>query len=47
MAAPQSFLNYLSSAEVEGNRSDVYTDTKGNPTAGVGHKLTKRELETY
>ena len=37
----------FSSNEVEGNRSDVYQDSRGNPTAGVGHKLTKRELETY
>jgi GH24 family phage-related lysozyme (muramidase) len=47
VAIPQSYLDYLSSAEVEGNSSAVYKDTEGHLTAGVGHKLTPSELKTY
>ena len=44
---PQSYLDFLTSSEVEGNRSTVYKDTEGHLTAGVGHKLTAEELKKY
>jgi len=32
--------------ELEGRRSEVYLDSKGLPTLGVGHLLTKSELSS-
>jgi len=32
--------------ELEGRRSEVYLDSKGLPTIGVGHLLTKSELSS-
>jgi lysozyme len=32
--------------ELEGRRSEVYFDSKGLPTLGVGHLLTKSELSS-
>ena len=46
-AVPQSYLDFLTSSEVEGNSSTVYKDTEGHLTAGVGHKLTAEELKKY
>ena len=33
--------------EEEGRRNDVYMDTEGNLTVGIGHKLTKDELSQF
>ena len=32
---------------IEGYRDEVYTDSRGYLTVGVGHKLTKAELQRY
>ena len=42
---PQSFKDLLISEE--GSRPDVYRDSEGYLTAGVGHKLTEEDLRKY
>jgi len=41
----QTFLDHLKLRE--GYREDVYLDTLGNPTCGVGHALTAEEQTKY
>lgn len=42
---PQDIKDLILSEE--GSRDYVYTDSQGNLTAGIGHKLTGSELEQY
>jgi len=42
---PQDIKDLILSEE--GSRDYVYTDSEGNLTAGIGHKLTGSELEQY
>lgn len=45
MQVPQYILDSLIAEE--GNKDYVYTDSQGNLTAGVGHKLVGAELDQY
>jgi lysozyme len=45
MEAPQHIIDYLKHRE--GWETEVYIDTEGHPTAGMGHLLTATERSTY
>ncbi len=45
MEAPQYIIDYLRPRE--GWETQVYIDTEGHPTAGMGHLLTPTEREIY
>jgi len=45
MTVPQPIIDLLKLRE--GFRSDVYLDTVGKPTAGMGHLLSSEELAQY
>ena len=45
MQAPQHIIDYLKTRE--GWETEVYIDTEGNPTAGMGHLLTPAERVIY
>jgi lysozyme len=45
MEAPRHIIDYLKTRE--GWETEVYIDTQGHPTAGMGHLLTESERATY
>lgn len=45
MATYAEYLKFLEAEE--GSREDVYKDSEGFLTAGIGHKLTAEELKKY